>query len=295
MPHFVIMGAGRVGVMLARTLEASGHTVAVIDQDERAFQPLRKGFEGRLVTGVGFDEDTLKRAGITEAYAFAAVSSGDNSNIIAARVAREMFKVKNVVARVYDPNRAEFFQRMGIPTVASVRWSTDQVLRRLLPEQALKGDFREPSGRLMLTEIPLDDGWAGHALTSIENAAGVRIAYITRFGEGMLPRPDTAYQQGDSVHVMMRTDDVAEVTRILSRPPRVEDEEAEAEGDYAPASGYRKHPHRKHPHGPKKVAEQKRNDGPVIEHEFHLGDTPPELPDPLELIGRHRNFPKGEK
>ena len=99
MPHFVIMGAGRVGVMLARTLEASGHTVAVIDQDERAFQPLRKGFEGRLVTGVGFDEDTLKRAGITEAYAFAAVSSGDNSNIIAARVAREMFKVKNVVAR----------------------------------------------------------------------------------------------------------------------------------------------------------------------------------------------------
>ena len=219
MPHFVIMGAGRVGVMLARTLEASGHTVAVIDQDERAFQPLRKGFEGRLVTGVGFDEDTLKRAGITEAYAFAAVSSGDNSNIIAARVAREMFKVKNVVARVYDPNRAEFFQRMGIPTVASVRWSTDQVLRRLLPEQALKGDFREPSGRLMLTEIPLDDGWAGHALTSIESAAGVRIAYITRFGEGMLPRPDSAYQQGDSVHVMMRTDDVADVTRILSRPP----------------------------------------------------------------------------
>ena len=92
MPHFVIMGAGRVGVMLARTLEASGHTVAVIDQDERAFQPLRKGFEGRLVTGVGFDEDTLKRAGITEAYAFAAVSSGDNSNIIAARVAREIFR-----------------------------------------------------------------------------------------------------------------------------------------------------------------------------------------------------------
>lgn len=295
MPHFVIMGAGRVGVMLARTLEASGHTVAVIDQDERAFQPLLKGFEGRLVTGVGFDADTLKRAGITEAYAFAAVSSGDNSNIIAARVAREMFKVKNVVARVYDPNRAEFFQRMGIPTVASVRWSTDQVLRRLLPEQALKGDFREPSGRLMLTEIPLDDGWAGHALTSIESAAGVRIAYITRFGEGMLPRPDSAYQQGDSVHIMMRTDDVADVTRILSRPPRVEDEEAEAEGDYAPASGHRKHPHRKHPHGPKKPAEQKHNDGPVIEHEFHLGDAPPELPDPLELIGRHRDHSKGEK
>lgn len=224
MPHFVIMGSGRVGVMLARTLEASGHTVAVIDQDERAFQPLRKGFSGQLVTGVGFDQETLKQAGISDAYAFAAVSSGDNSNIIAARVARETFKVKNVVARVYDPNRAEFFQRLGIPTVAAVRWSTDQVLRRLLPEQALKGDFREPSGRLMLTEIPLHEQWAGHALVDIERAAGVRIAYITRFGEGMLPRPDTAYQQGDTVHIMMRTDDINEVSRILSRSPRTDED-----------------------------------------------------------------------
>ena len=177
---------------------------------------------------------------------------------------------------------------MGIPTVASVRWSTDQVLRRLLPEQALKGDFREPSGRLMLTEIPLNDGWAGHALTSIESAAGVRIAYVTRFGEGMLPRPDTAYQQGDSVHVMMHTDDVADVTRILSRPPRVEDKEVEAE--YTPASG-----HSKHPHAPKKPAEQKHNNRLVVEHEFHLGDAPPELPDPVELIGRHRDSSKGKK
>lgn len=202
MPHFVIMGAGRVGVMLARTLEASGHTVAVIDQDIRAFQPLRKNFGGKLVTGVGFDKETLERAGIEGAYAFAAVSSGDNSNVIAARVARETFKVKNVVARVYDPNRAEFFQRMGIPTVAAVRWSTDQVLRRILPEQAIRGDYREASGRLILTELPLHEEWAGHALVDIEAATGARIAYITRFGEGMLPRPDTSYQQGDTVHAM---------------------------------------------------------------------------------------------
>ena len=179
MPHFVIMGAGRVGVMLARTLEASGHTVAVIDQDIRAFQPLRKNFGGKLVTGVGFDKETLERAGIEGAYAFAAVSSGDNSNVIAARVARETFKVKNVVARVYDPNRAEFFQRMGIPTVAAVRWSSDQVLRRILPEQAIRGDYREASGRLILTELPLHEEWAGHALVDIEAATGARIAYIT--------------------------------------------------------------------------------------------------------------------
>lgn len=142
MPHFVIMGAGRVGVMLAHTLEDAGHTVAVIDQDDRSFRRLRKEFGGQKVTGVGFDRETLKRAGIEKAYAFAAVSSGDNSNIIASRVARETFKVQNVVARIYDPNRAEFYQRLGIPTVAAVRWSTDQVLRRLLPEQAMAGDFR---------------------------------------------------------------------------------------------------------------------------------------------------------
>lgn len=223
MPHFVIMGAGRVGVMLAHTLEDSGHTVAIIDQDDRAFRRLRKDFVGKKVTGVGFDRETLKRAGIEEAYAFAAVSSGDNSNILSARVARETFRVPHVVARIYDPNRAEFFQRLGIPTVAAVRWSTDQVLRRLLPEQAMTGDFREASGRLMLAELQLHPAWTGHALTDIEAASGVRIAYITRFGEGMLPGPDTSYQQGDLVHAMMRTEEVNDISRILANAPEISD------------------------------------------------------------------------
>jgi trk system potassium uptake protein TrkA len=148
--HFVIMGCGRVGATLAHTLEDAGHSVAIIDQDERAFRRLRKSFTGRKVTGVGFDRDTLKQAGVEEAYAFAAVSSGDNSNILATRVARETFHVAHVVARIYDPGRAEIYQRLGIPTVAAVRWSADQVLRRILPEQHLAGDYREPSGRLVL-------------------------------------------------------------------------------------------------------------------------------------------------
>jgi trk system potassium uptake protein TrkA len=219
MAHFVIMGVGRVGVMIAHTLEDSGHTVAVIDQDDRAFRRLRTSFGGKKVTGLGFDREVLRRAGIEEAYAFAAVSSGDNSNIIAARVARETFKVRRVVARIYDPSRAEFYQRLGIPTVAAVRWSADQALRRILPEQAITGDFREASGRLQLGELSLDDSWSGLHLDAIEEAAGVRIAFVTRFGEGILPGPDTSYQQGDVVHAMMRTDDVEAVTRVLSRPP----------------------------------------------------------------------------
>lgn len=219
MAHFVIMGVGRVGVMVAHTLEDSGHTVAVIDQDDRAFRRLRKSFEGKRVTGLGFDQEVLRRAGIEEAYAFAAVSSGDNSNIIAARVARETFKVRHVVARIYDPSRAEFYQRLGIPTVAAVRWSADQALRRILPEQTITADFREASGRLQLGELSLDDSWSGLHLDAIEEATGARIAFVTRFGEGVLPGPDMSYQQGDVVHAMMRTDDVEAVSRVLSRPP----------------------------------------------------------------------------
>ncbi|WP_129659083.1 potassium channel family protein [Rothia uropygialis] len=225
MPHFVIMGAGRVGVMLAHSLEAAGHTVAIIDQDERAFRRLRKDFAGKKVKGVGFDRETLKRADIDGAYAFAAVSNGDNSNILASRVARETFKVSHVVARINDPNRAEFFQRLGIPTVAAVRWSTDQVLRRILPEQSMTGDYREASGRLVLAELQLHEDWTGHPLSDIEEAADVRIAFITRFGEGMLPGSDTSFQQGDVVHAMIRTQEMNTVARILSSPPaELEDE-----------------------------------------------------------------------
>ena len=191
MAHFVIMGCGRVGATLAHTLEDAGHSVAIIDQDDRAFRRLRTGFSGRKVTGVGFDRETLKQAGVEEAYAFAAVSSGDNSNILATRVARETFHVPHVVARIYDPGRAEIYQRLGIPTVAAVRWSADQVLRRILPEQHLAGDFRDPSGRLVLAEVDVESGWIGHPVTALEKAADIRVAYLTRFGEGILPGPGT--------------------------------------------------------------------------------------------------------
>ncbi|AUI52339.1 potassium channel family protein [Arthrobacter crystallopoietes] len=224
MAHFVIMGCGRVGVTLAHTLDESGHSVAVIDQDDSAFRRLRSDFSGRKITGVGFDRDTLRHADIENAYAFAAVSSGDNSNILATRVARETFHVPHVVARIYDPGRAEIYQRLGIPTVAAVRWSADQVLRRILPEQSIKGDFREASGRLILGEVSLHDGWVGHGFAEIEAASGARVAYLTRFGEGMLPGPETRYQQGDIVHAMMNVAATQKIAGILSKPPVKESE-----------------------------------------------------------------------
>lgn len=218
--HFVIMGCGRVGVALAHTLDSAGHSVAVIDQNPEAFRRLSDEFSGSTVTGLGFDKDTLEQAKIDEAYAFAAVSSGDNSNILATRVARETYHVPHVVARIYDPGRAEIYQRLGIPTVAAVRWSTDQVLRRILPDYSMRGDFREPSGRLVLTEVALHREWYGRLVKDLEAAAGVRVAYLTRFGEGTIPESRTRLQGGDLIHVMMHLDRSQEVEKILASAPK---------------------------------------------------------------------------
>src|SRR3954468_234460 len=146
------MGCGRVGSTLAHILEDKGHSVAIIDQSPEAFRRLRGGFKGRRITGFGFDRDVLVDAGIEQASAFVAVSSGDNSNIISARVARETFGVENVVARIYDPKRVAVYQRLGIPTVGTVKWTTDHMLRRLLPEGA-HAEWRDPTGHIALAEV----------------------------------------------------------------------------------------------------------------------------------------------
>jgi trk system potassium uptake protein len=216
--HIVIMGCGRVGATLAQSLEDQGHSVAIIDQNPAAFRRLGSHFNGRRITGIGFDRDTLREAGIEEAGAFAAVSSGDNSNILAARVARETFGVENVAARIYDPKRAEVYQRLGIPTVATVRWTANQMLRRLLPAGA-EPLWRDPSGTMQLAEVHVDTAWVGQRVSTIEDAAGVRVVFLTRLGEGLLPVEDTVIQEGDLVHVIMREADTAAVEAVFAKGP----------------------------------------------------------------------------
>ncbi len=212
------MGCGRVGASLARAIERAGHEVAVIDQDESSFRRLGTTFEGRTVTGVGFDRDTLRAAGIENAYAFAAVSSGDNSNILAARVAREKYGVEHVVARIYDPGRAEIYQRLGIPTVATVKWTSDQMVRRLLPQGHVP-EFTDPSGKVVIAEMPISDAWIGRRISEIEGATGGRTAYLTRLGDGLLPGPDTVYQEGDLLHLALLREDLATAERVLDAAP----------------------------------------------------------------------------
>ena len=212
------MGCGRVGSSLATELEAAGHSVAIIDQSREAFRRLGPDFKGRTISGVGFDRDTLLEAGIETADAFAAVSNGDNSNILAARVARETYGVANVVARIYDPGRAEIYQRLGIPTVATVIWATDQILRRLVPEGS-RSEWRDASGAVQLCEMHPHKDWFGMAITELEASTGARVAFITRLGEGLIPDPHSVLQEGDLLHVTVRDEELSKVEAILARSP----------------------------------------------------------------------------
>lgn len=216
--HVVIMGCGRVGSTLSHSLELHGHSVAVIDREPESFRRLGHDFHGQQVTGIGFDRDTLMEAGIKEAAAFAAVSSGDNSNIIAARVARETFNVENVIARIYDPKRAEVYQRLGIPTVATVRWTADRILRRIEPDGPA-GEWRDPSGKVAMVEAPYHPGWLGRRVSELEEATGTRAVCVARLGDGRLPGPSTVLQEGDQLYLMLASDRSGEVYDRLRAAP----------------------------------------------------------------------------
>ncbi|WP_324651398.1 TrkA family potassium uptake protein [Georgenia sp. H159] len=211
------MGCGRVGATIATQLEQQGHSVAVLDQNPDSFRRLPEEFSGQRVTGLGFDRDALSQAGIEDAYGFAAVSNGDNSNVLSARVARETYNVENVVARIYDPRRAEVYERLGIPTVATVRWTADQVLRRMMPGAA--ADFRDASGHVSLVQMDVHSGWVGRPLTVLDAASGARTAYLTRGGTALLPEEGSVLQDGDLLHVLTRTDDIEAARRVLAAAP----------------------------------------------------------------------------
>ena len=216
--HIVIMGCGRVGSTLAHSLEARGHSIAVIDSSPEAFRRLGSEFTGLTVTGIGFDREVLIAAGIERADAFAAVSSGDNSNIISARLARETFGVQRVVARIYDQKRAEVYERLGIPTVATVRWTADRMVRHLLPE-GFTDLWRDPTGVVAIVEVPLTHEWLAHSVKALEDATGARVAYLMRFGLGSLPTPSTVLQEGDQVFMLVTDDMVESVAAVTAAPP----------------------------------------------------------------------------
>ncbi len=215
--HVVVVGCGRVGSGLAGSVEELGHTVAVIDRRPKAFERLPPGFGGRTIAGVGFDRDRLLEAGIEEAAALAAVTNGDNSNIIVARVAKETFGIERVVARIYDPRRAAIYERVGISTIATVQWTTERVLHRILPDRP-NVDWIDPSARVCLIERPVPASWAGRPLTDIDIPGRARVMSLTRLGKAEVPTEDVIAQEGDVVHVAVSGDHIDGFDQHLGDP-----------------------------------------------------------------------------
>ncbi len=213
--HVVVVGCGRVGAGLARILEESGHTVSVVDKQQKAFRRLPEGFAGKTIVGVGFDRDRLREAGIEEAGALAAVTSGDNSKLLVARTAREVFRVARLIARIYDPRRAAIYERLGIPTIATVQWTTDRVLRRILPD-APATEWTDPSASVVLVERPVAESWAGRRLADLDVGGLARVAALSRLGIGQVPDPNLVTQEGDVVYMTVVADRIAELDAHLA-------------------------------------------------------------------------------
>jgi trk/ktr system potassium uptake protein len=209
----IVVGCGRVGVELATSVAACGHDVTVVDKLRRAFRRLPGDWNGSTVQGLGFDRDTLEQAGIERADALAAVTSGDNSNILTARIASETYEVPRVVARIYDPRRAVIYERLGIATVATVTWTTDQITRRLIPDTTAV-EWADPTGDLLIVERLLPERWAGQRLAELSGER-MRVEAVVRAGAPVLVGPDTVGQDGDLVYVLSHRDALDELEAKL--------------------------------------------------------------------------------
>jgi trk system potassium uptake protein TrkA len=214
--HVIVVGCGRVGSSLAQSLTADGHSVVVIDRRAETFNRLPPDFGGTVLQGVGFDRDVLVEAGIERAGAVAAVTSGDNSNVLIARVAKETFGVERVVARIYDPRRATIYQRLGISTVATVAWTTEQVVRRMLPDPT-GAEWTEPTAHVGVIERQITRPWIGHPLTELEESLGVRVVAVGRVGGALVPSARTVGQEGDLLYVAAVLSEVEAFDTALNR------------------------------------------------------------------------------
>lgn len=212
--HVIVVGCGRVGSAIARELMTGDHDIVVVDRRAEAFRRLGDDFTGRTMTGIGFDKDLLVAAGITEHSAVMAVTSGDNSNILIARVARETFGVQRVVARIYDPKRAVIYERLGIATVATVAWTSARALRHVLPDP-MTTDWIDPTSRFAMVERRAPAALAGCTIAELDER-GLRIILLARNGEARLPRPDTLVQQDDALHLMVAIDVLPSLEQLIT-------------------------------------------------------------------------------
>jgi trk system potassium uptake protein len=208
------MGCGRVGAELTIEMAKAGHSVAIIDKRKEAFDRLPPGFDAQKIVGVGFDREVLEEAGIKDADAFIAVSNGDNSNIVSARVAREQYSVPKVIARIYDPRRADIYERLDIPTISTVRWAAKQVQYLLFHGRETMRDTLA-GGSLLHLQVELPDHLVGKKISGVESEGKVEVVGVDRGGTGFIPTPDSTFKEGDIAHFIVHKDAVEKFDALL--------------------------------------------------------------------------------
>lgn len=194
-----------MGSQLTVTLARQGHTVSVIDKNARAFERLPPGFEGQTLVGMVFDRETMEEAGIQGAGAFIAVTNGDNSNIVSARIAREHYGIERVVARIYDPRRAEIYQRLGIKTVATVRWAAAEI-HDILFHGVEHAELALGNGDVVMLRIEIGANLAGQRVSSVEEPEKALVAAVDRMGTPVIPTPKSTFQKDDIAHIVVARD-----------------------------------------------------------------------------------------
>lgn len=216
----IVAGCGRVGSALAEALDTEGHPVAVVDQDAQAFRRLPPGFAGTTVQGIVFDRTTLLRAGVEAADAFVAVTSGDNSNIVSARTARQHFGVRTVVARIYDPDRARIYERHGITTIATARWTTDAILAQLEPaSDRVVTTIGPGEGDVVIRSHDLPEDAGPWEVESFSRQGRWILAAVTRQGQTTVPVPRQLLQAGERIHLAVQRTALPEVEAFLDDVP----------------------------------------------------------------------------
>jgi trk system potassium uptake protein len=211
----MIMGCGRVGILLTQELCRAGHEVTVIDKSPSAFERLPPDFKATQIVGLGFDRDVLEEAGIKEADAFLAVSNGDNSNIVSARVAREHYHVPSVIARIYDPARADIYERLNIPTVSTTRWGVKQMLLMLThTREEIKESLA--GGDLFRMRMAVPGHLVGKAVSALTVEGKVLVAGVDRGGSGFIPVAGSTFQEGDHVALIVAKDSLSLLDELMA-------------------------------------------------------------------------------
>jgi trk system potassium uptake protein TrkA len=212
--RILIIGCGRLGAGLAQTLNLRGHSVVVVDSDPLAFERLGPAFKGKTVAGVGFDRDVLLKAGIERADCLAAVTASDDANVVAARLASQVFRVPKVIARLYDPRKAEIYRRLGLQTIAPITWGIDHIAD-LVCHGALE-TVCSLGSHVDLVQAEVPPLLVGRSVRDLTVLGEIHVVVISRGGQSFLPTQGTEFQEGDVLHLAVVTSATERLKAMLA-------------------------------------------------------------------------------